>query len=221
MYGRIRLINWIRKEVRVPTSLSTSSHLIRNNEHAQKPTPAQVADLQPSADVLSSDAYLIPVLEDDPLLRTPSLFSPLLSLRTLPLSTVLTLTEIEPEDSDWSDDDPDAAAQPAEPATLADATRAIHALQAKLTKAKQDLVDYRAFVRQRLDLRGVAEAVKREDANVGTSASASASVATKAAAPLRDDDSHYFQSYGENGAHPLRCAVSCELTGLVSKTSTP
>lgn len=68
----------------------------------------------------------------------------------------------------------------------------IHALQAKLHQAHQDMADYRNFVGQRLNLASLADALK-EPAAASTSG-------THAAVPLRDDDSHYFQSYGENGA---------------------
>ena len=63
-------------------------------------------------------------------------------------------------------------------------------LQQKLEQAKQDLVYYRQFVSQRLDLAGLTEELKKSEASSST---------THVAVPLRDDDSHYFQSYAENG----------------------
>lgn len=65
----------------------------------------------------------------------------------------------------------------------------IQTLQKKLQQTQQDLVDYRDFVSGRLNLAGIAEALK---------APASSS-STHVSVPLRDDDSHYFQSYEENG----------------------
>lgn len=70
------------------------------------------------------------------------------------------------------------------------ATQRIKALERKLEQAKQDLVYYRQFVSERLNLAGLVDELKAP----GNSSS------THVAAPLRDDDSHYFQSYAQNGA---------------------
>ena len=70
------------------------------------------------------------------------------------------------------------------------ATQRIKALERKLEQAKQDLVYYRQFVSERLNIAGLVDELKAP----GGSSS------THAAAPLRDDDSHYFQSYAQNGA---------------------
>lgn len=95
-------------------------------------------------------------------------------------------SEIVPDDSDSEDDEPEKAEAPKD---LAGATRRITALQRKLEQAKQDLVYYRGFVSQRLNLAGLADELK--DSAVSST--------THAAVPLRDDDSQYFQSYAENG----------------------
>jgi len=58
-------------------------------------------------------------------------------------------------------------------------------LEKKLASARQDLADYRAFVGERLNISGLTE-----DANENSN---------QPIPPLRDDDSHYFQSYGANG----------------------
>ncbi|PCH40423.1 arginine N-methyltransferase 3 [Wolfiporia cocos MD-104 SS10] len=108
-YQRIRLINWIRKE---------------------KPAPSGVLELQGTEQFLSSDEYLIPVLEDDPLLQLQS--------------------------GDWSDSDDDEAA-PA-PTDLASATRRIQALERKLQQAKRDLAEYRILIGERLGDVGFADA---------------------------------------------------------------
>lgn len=68
------------------------------------------------------------------------------------------------------------------------ATRRIRALEKRLADAKQDLVDYRKFVGERLNLSHLADAT--DDSS------------SSAALP-RDDDSHYFQSYNENGKYPF------------------
>lgn len=97
------------------------------------------------------------------------------------------LTEIEPDD--WSDSDEEDEAQTSQaPQDLAAATRRMQALQRKLQQAKHDLVYYRQFVSERLNLAGLADELKKPD-----------SLSTQVAVPLRDDDSHYFQSYAENG----------------------
>ncbi|EIN12179.1 S-adenosyl-L-methionine-dependent methyltransferase [Punctularia strigosozonata HHB-11173 SS5] len=67
-------------------------------------------------------------------------------------------------------------------------SRKIRALERKLVQAKQDLADYRAFVGERLEVGRIIEAVS-EPSDVGP-------------AP-RDDDSHYFESYGENDIHAV------------------
>lgn len=64
----------------------------------------------------------------------------------------------------------------------------ISSLEGKLQKAKQDLIDYRTFVSERLNLTSVAEALKES-----TSGEPSGS------AKSRDDDTHYFSGYAENG----------------------
>ncbi|RDX48838.1 protein arginine N-methyltransferase [Lentinus brumalis] len=147
-YKRIRLINWIRKE---------------------HPSSSEVAALTGSEPFFTSDEYLKPSLEDDPLLQ------------------------IEPDD--WSDsDEEEELEKPEPPKDLASATRRIQALQRKLEQAKKDLVYYRQFVSERLNLAGLTDELKKAD---------EASSSTHVAVPLRDDDSHYFQSYAENDIHSV------------------
>lgn len=55
------------------------------------------------------------------------------------------------------------------------------------------MVNYRAFVSDRLSLASLAEALKDPETS-----------STHLGPPLpHDDDSHYFQSYGENGTRVL------------------
>lgn len=82
---------------------------------------------------------------------------------------------------DWSDDEPNAGPS----SSQIDPSRRIAILERKLQQAKQDLVDYKALVSQRLDLSRLQDAM--------TEPSGSSKVVE------RDDDSHYFQSYGQNG----------------------
>ncbi|KAG6914799.1 hypothetical protein DXG01_015230 [Tephrocybe rancida] len=131
-HGRIRLINYIRKA---------------------KPSPADLSTLDGSEPFLASDEYLIPALEDDPLLQ------------------------VQPDDWSDSDEDDTAAANP---------VRRIKTLERKLALARQNFVDYRALVTKKLALAG----------SLDTSSEPGPS---QAAAPARDDDTHYFKSYGENG----------------------
>ncbi|KAL1937804.1 hypothetical protein VTO73DRAFT_12823 [Trametes versicolor] len=133
----------------------------------EHPTPSAVIALNGSETFFNSDEYLKPSLEDDPLLQ------------------------IVPDDSDSEDEE---TGKPEAPKDLTAATRRIAALQRKLEQAKQDLVYYRGFVSERLNLAGLADELKESTA---------ASTSTHAAVPLRDDDSHYFQSYAENDIHSV------------------
>lgn len=90
--------------------------------------------------------------------------------------------------ADWSTSDEDEPSGSA-PTDLEAAKRRICALERKLKKTQQDYNDYRAFVGERLGRSRLVAALEEP-------ASASS---TRVAAPLHDDDSHYFQSYGENG----------------------
>ncbi|KAF5360411.1 hypothetical protein D9756_004931 [Leucocoprinus leucothites] len=99
----------------------------------------------------SSDEYLIPALENDPLLQAS--FA-----------------------DDWSDEDEDEADTP-------DTSKKIKALEKKLSLAQQSLLEYRQFMQQ----------------NLGVPANEEASPSNTSKPPC-DDDTHYFNSYAENGA---------------------
>lgn len=86
-------------------------------------------------------------------------------------------------DDEWSDSDDDAAPKDVE-TDLSSAVRRIRVLEKKLAGAKQDFVDYRAFVGERLNTAHLADATND---------------LSPAPTTARDDDSHYFESYGENG----------------------
>ncbi|KAG6822162.1 hypothetical protein H0H92_015028, partial [Tricholoma furcatifolium] len=89
---------------------------------------------------------------------------------------------VQPDD--WSDDDDEEAEANADPA------RRIKSLERKLALAQQNLVDYREMVAKKLDF-------------ISSLDTAPQSSATTAPAPVRDDDTHYFQSYGENDIHAV------------------
>src|SRR4051794_23263055 len=76
----------------------------------------------------------------------------------------------------------------------ADPTQRIHVLERKLERAKQQLADYRALVARRLNVASVIEGIDDENSSLPTKP--------------RDDDAHYFQSYGENG-------LSCSHSSLI------
>ncbi|KAI0783458.1 protein arginine N-methyltransferase [Abortiporus biennis] len=143
-YQRIRLINWIRKE---------------------KPSPTEANAVQGNEDFFKSDKYLIPVVEDDPLLQAST--------------------------NDWSDEEDEGINTNQNPIDLTTANRRIKNFEEKLEQARKDMKDYRDFVSKRLNLAGLAEALHEPSSS------------THIATPLRDDDSHYFQSYGENDIHAV------------------
>ncbi|KAJ7205187.1 protein arginine N-methyltransferase [Mycena pura] len=120
----------------------------------QNPTPQAVTALTGKEDLFSSEEYLHPALEDDPLLQV--------------------------QNDNWTDSDADD--------TNFDPAKRIIALQKQLAAAKQDLAEYRAFVSKQLDVSSLLGAVN-EQGPVPPAA--------------RDDDSHYFDSYGENDIHAV------------------
>lgn len=70
------------------------------------------------------------------------------------------------------------------PSDFASASHRIRLLEKKLDSAKQDLIDYREFIGDRLDISKLSETINDLHPTP---------------VPIRDDDSHYFESYGENG----------------------
>ncbi|KAH0832399.1 S-adenosyl-L-methionine-dependent methyltransferase [Lanmaoa asiatica] len=114
LHRRIRLINFIRKH---------------------KLTPTDVANLTGAESFFTSDDYLIPVIEDDPLLQLDF-------------------------DDDWSDDDeggPSAEHGSSPPSDLPSALRRIQVLERKLSQAQNDLTDYQKLVTQNLDISNITE----------------------------------------------------------------
>ncbi|KAF9232315.1 S-adenosyl-L-methionine-dependent methyltransferase [Melanogaster broomeanus] len=124
LHRRIRLINFIRKH---------------------KPTPTDVGNLTGAESFFSSDEYLIPVIEDDPLLQLDF-------------------------GDDWSDDE----------ALLRRGIPRAHLPTSPTTKR---------LVTKKLDISNIAEILDEP----GPSTTGA----------LRDDDTHYFQSYGYNDIHAV------------------
>ena len=82
------------------------------------------------------------------------------------------ITEVQ---SNWSDsEDEDINTDP---------ERKIRSLRRQLAVAKQDLLDFRTLVTQKIDKISLSEAIDDIGPGKGT----------------ESDDKHYFQSYGENG----------------------
>ncbi|KAF8158442.1 arginine N-methyltransferase 3 [Crassisporium funariophilum] len=87
-----------------------------------------------------------------------------------------------PPSGDWSDSEGEDLA-PTDP------DRKIKVLEKKLALAKQSLADYRSLITEKLDITKLID-----DINAPT---------PQGSAPGRDDDTHYFQSYGENDIHAV------------------
>ncbi|KAK0503663.1 S-adenosyl-L-methionine-dependent methyltransferase [Armillaria luteobubalina] len=128
-HGRIRLINYIRK---------------------QNITAAEVAALTGTEPFFESDQYLIPVLEDDPLLQLQA--------------------------DDWSDSDDE---------DISDPSRRILALEKKLARTQQEFHEYRNLISKKMDLSSLADEPSSSEPRP------------------RDDDTHYFDSYGANDIHAI------------------
>lgn len=118
---------------------------------------------------MSSDEYLFPAVENDPLLRE-------FICSEFPKTKCKDLKQLSEASlaDDWSDDDEDDV-------DVRDPSKQIRVLEKKLTLAQRSLLEYRQLVQQKLDLKSNEE-------------SPSNTVKTTC-----DDDTHYFNSYAENG----------------------
>lgn len=110
---------------------------------------------------------------------TPYFVSNILYLRVKLLYIIS--SEVQPDD--WSDSDDE------DPKTT-DPVKRIQTLERKLALAKKDFVDYRELVSQKMNLKELLES--HTEAEAGHS---------QLTPTVRDDDSHYFKSYGENGSY--------------------
>ncbi|KLO06976.1 S-adenosyl-L-methionine-dependent methyltransferase [Schizopora paradoxa] len=153
-HGQIRLINYIRRE---------------------KPTPSQAGALTGKEDLFSSDAYLLPALENDGLLQ-------------------LVLDEESEDEADVEDVGTTGKA--------VDKDRIILTLRRKLEQAKREFSDYREFVQSSLlSAQDREEIAKEEDPSTIIAGSSSKGMARFGA--RGDDDTHYFDSYGLNDIHSV------------------
>ncbi|KAJ2919153.1 hypothetical protein MD484_g1262, partial [Candolleomyces efflorescens] len=128
-HGRVRLINYIRKN---------------------RLTPAEALALKGTEPWFSTDEYLVPVIENDPLIQVST--------------------------DDWSDSE-DEEDEPTDPVKKA------HWLEKKLALAQQKVAEYQSLLYKRLDVENPSEEIKPKP---------------------RDDDTHYFDSYAENGEFQTR-----------------
>lgn len=87
---------------------------------------------------------------------------------------------VESSSGNWSDSDAEEDTSDTDPA------RKIKILEKKLALAHQSLGDYRALVAEKLNLTKAVESIDDSPPN-------------REALPARDDDTHYFESYGANG----------------------
>lgn len=98
------------------------------------------------------------------------------------------LTRSELQTDDWTDTDeePSHSAQRGENSNrdLSHAHREIRLLKERLANAQNELLDYQKLVRSRLEA-STLDALQDD---------------TPLELPKRDDDTHYFESYGGNGA---------------------
>ena len=90
----------------------------------------------------------------------------------------------------WSDDDDEAAEYTnAGPSSVTNPQQQIRILEKKLIQAQRDLADYRKLVETRF---GLSQLAKELSTQIDEPSTAQGSAG-------RDDDSHYFRSYGEHG----------------------
>jgi type I protein arginine methyltransferase len=97
---------------------------------------------------------------------------------------------------DWSDseDGPNISA----PDDIVTATRRIATLESKLAAAKEELAHYRSLINQRVDIARIREAIDQPIASPS---------------PIkRDDDTHYFESYEENGRTIIKSMILYSLS---------
>ena len=97
----------------------------------------------------------------------------------------------------WSDSEDGSKALA--PSDLVSATRRIAALETKLAAAKEDLAEYRSLVNQRADIALIREAID---------------VPGEPVSSKRDDDSHYFDSYGVNGGSIRTPSITYHLSAV-------
>jgi protein arginine N-methyltransferase 3 len=120
----------------------------------------------------SSDEYLVPVLENDLLIRA-------LHFASIETQRLTHLFLVEAPSDDWSDSEDEEVGN-------ADPTYKIKILEKKLALAQQSLVDYRTLITEKCNIPNLFKDINEP-------------ISRQAASSSRDDDTHYFRSYGEHG----------------------
>ena len=174
-HGRIRLVNYIRRNVRELGVIFVLMLTV-----SQKPSPKEVLELKGTEPWFASDEYLVPVLENDPFIGK------FICLGCDSISNVGYNAVVSYSD-DWSDSEEDVE-------NITDPDRKIKILEKKLTLAQTSLQEYRALIAEKLN-------IPSEVHNLDDSS-------TDDKAPTRDDDTHYFDSYGSNGMSMLLFQIS-------------
>lgn len=138
----------------------------------QKPKPTDVIDFRGTESWFSSDEYLVPVLENDLLIRA-------LQFDLIETQRITDYFFLEAPSDDWSDSEDEEVEN-------ADPSYKIKILEKKLAIAQQSLVDYRTLITEKCNIPNLIKDINEPNSRQFASTS-------------RDDDTHYFQSYGEHG----------------------
>lgn len=160
----------------------------------QRPQPGDLNALDGTEQFLSDDAYLRPVIEGDPLLLREYTLGPFFTCPTMTTTELLQADEWSDNDNDNDNASPAARSkddQDSQPLDLNHALLEIKRLKEHLQAARQDLTDYRALVNKNItNIAGgalgdmTADEIRKEELPP---------------TPPRDDDTHYFESYSDQG----------------------
>lgn len=139
----------------------------------KRPLPSDVKAYTSKEAFLSDDSYLIPVVQDDPYLQFGG--------------------EAWSDDEDAGEDAGADARGKDRELTSEEKDREVQRLRRKLEQAQRDLVDFRQLVEKQFKSSEIS-AARDDELSVAQPST------TTELAPKRDDDTHYFNSYGDNGA---------------------
>ena len=149
--------------------------------------PSYLGDIHGHEDFFSDDSYLLPVIEDDPLLRKLGFSLVALFHRSFCC--------LELDTQDWSDDDSqivlDARDIPDTGGSISPSfpsNKRAEVLEARLQGAQLQIVQLQSLVHELVGVKG--------DIETDPSAEASKVVGEQR---TRDDDAHYFESYSYLG----------------------
>lgn len=153
----------------------------------------QIAALEADDPLLKDDNLLIPVIPDDPLLRESTIMLKAGSQKQI--NNLIHPVEYDFDDF-WSDDDDEPLQAPsAGPSKDAQSleSQKVTLLEAELEKARKDLAAMQLLVTKTIG----SEDDEPEETQVKVDGKGKGK--GKGKAVERDDDSHYFHSYEENG----------------------